>query len=278
MMLIHNRRGNKYTIVIRGILIVAALSLMLGVDAVRERVTGFLFTVTAPLFSAEQSVREETSGRLALFHSKRALLEDNKALKERNVFLTAEVYTLPIIRKENEELKEILSRRAPDRLVLLARVRAMPGRSPYGTLLLDKGSADGVRVGDTATAYSDIALGVIDRVYTDSSVVKLFSSPGEEMDAFLGEGNVPIRAEGMGGGNFKARVPKGIVVKEGDLVVSSALEVPLLGTVGVVDVAPSDSFQSILFQVPINIYELKWVEVLLDSGQEEVEGENVSKK
>lgn len=267
MMFIQKRRGNKYTIVIRGVFIVMALFLILGAVAVRERIAGVLYTVTAPLFSVEQSVREGMSGRLVLFRSKRALLEENKALKEMNVFLTAEVYTLPIVRKENEELKEILARRVPDRRVLLARVRAEPGRSPYGTLLLDKGEADGVHVGDIATVYSDIALGVIDRAYAGSSVVKLFSSPGEETDALLGEGNVPVRAEGMGGGNFKARVPKGVVVKEGDSVVSPVLEVPLLGIVGSVESAPSDSFQSVLFQVPINIYELKWVEILLESGE-----------
>lgn len=271
MMLIQKRRGNKYTVVIRGVFIVMALFLILGAGAARERIAGVLYTVTAPLFSVEQSVREGMSGRLVLFRSKQALLEENKALKERNVFLMAEAYTLLIVRKENEELKEILDRRVPDRRVLLARARAGPGRSPYGTLLLDKGGADGVRVGDIATVYGDIALGVIDRAYEGSSIVKLFSSPGEETDALLGEGNVPIRAEGMGGGNFKARVPKGVVVKEGDSVVSPVLEVPLLGIVGSVESAPSDSFQSILFQVPINIYELKWVEILLESGEEEEE-------
>ncbi len=276
MVFVQNKRGNKNIVIIRGILIAVALFFLLGVGAARERIARVLFAVTAPLFGAEQSMRTGMDARLSFFRSKRALLEENKALQEKNAFLTAEVYTVSVIKKENQELKEILGQRVPDRRLLLARVNAQPNRSPYGTLLLDKGSDAGVRVGDIVTVHGDIAIGKIDRVYAGSSVASFFSSPGEKIDARLLEGNIPVVAEGMGGGNFKARVPKGIIVKEGDAVISPVLSSPLLGVVMAVEVAPSDSFQNILFQVPVNIYELKWVEILLEGRQGEDNGTRIS--
>ncbi len=268
-MLIQNKHRSNYSGAIRGVLIVAAFFLVIGVTVARDGFTRILFAVMTPLWRAEQSAFGGADARLSFFRVKQELVEENRSLKEKNIFLTAELYTLPILKKENQELREILGRRPLDGNFLLARVLARPNRSPYDTLIIDRGEKNGVRAGDVATVYGGIALGTIERVYAASSVVKLFSSPGQEIDVFIGEGNIPVSAEGRGGGNFNARVPKGIVVHEGDSVLFPSSATAFLGVVGAVEALPSDSFQNVFFRAPVNIYELKWVEILRGDGRGE---------
>ncbi|MBI3020124.1 MAG: hypothetical protein HYY60_02260, partial [Parcubacteria group bacterium] len=40
----------------------------------------------------------------------------------------------------------------------------------------------------------------------------------------------------------------------------------LIGVVGAVETSSSDAFQDIVFQAPLNLYEIQWVEVLVNSG------------
>lgn len=271
MMFIPNRRKHISANVIRASLIVAVFFLIAGVSAVRERATRILFFVAAPVWRAGQTLRDGADDRSSFLKGKQALIEENNILQEENRSLIAALYMMPVLQKENRELKEILGRRPSGKRLLLTRVLAQPNRSPYDILVVDKGEGDGIGIGDIATAYGNIALGAVERVYVSSSVVRLFSSPGEEIAAYIGEEGVPVSATGRGGGNFSVRVPKGISVNEGDPIVSDVALVPLLGIVGSVDATPSDSFQDILFQTPINIYTLKWVEILLDSGREGIE-------
>lgn len=269
MMFIQHRRRHISANGIRVGLIVAAFFLIAGVSAVRESAARILFFVAAPVWRAEQALGDGADSRSSFFKEKQALIEENDILQEENRSLIAALYMMPVLQKENRELKEILGRKPSDKRLLLARILAQPDRSPYDILIVDKGEGDGVSIGDIATAYGNIALGAVERVYVSSSAVRLFSSSGEEVAASIGEEGVPVSATGRGGGNFSVRVPKGISVSEGDPVVSDVALAPLLGIVGSVESAPSDSFQDILFQTPINIYTLKWVEILLESGEEE---------
>lgn len=276
MMPIQDRRKNKYTGVLRTSLVVAIFFAIMSVGTLRDGVTGLLFFVATPFWRAERSVYEEVGGKMSFLQSKQALSAANRAIEERNRFLSSELSMAAVFKKENQELKEILDRREPEKEFILARVLAQPNRSPYDTLIVDKGEKDGVREGDIVTAYGNVAIGTVGRVYAASSIVTLFSSPGNKIDAFLAVENVPVVMEGVGGGNFKTRLPKGIVVAEGDAIVSPSLDVPLIATVGVVESSPSDAFQDIFFQTPVNIYELKWVEVLL--GIREAQGEERDNK
>lgn len=277
-MLIQNRQKNNYFGIFRVIFIAVVFFVVASIGVVRDGVTQVLFSIAAPFWRAEQSVYEGADGKMPFLQSKQALSAANRALEERNRFLFSELSMAAVFKKENQELKEILDRREPEKEFILARVLAQPNRSPYDTLIVDKGEKDGVRGGDSVIAYGNAAIGTVLRVYAASSVVTLFSSPGNEIDAFLAEGNIPIVAKGVGGGNFTARAPKGVAVAEGDALISPALDPPLIGIVGRVESAPSDAFQNIFFQTPVNIYELKWVEILLGSGQGIEERENVSQK
>jgi len=89
--------------------------------------------------------------------------------------------------------------------------------------------------------------------------VKLLSAPGNKYDVEIGSESIPAIAEGLGSGNFKIELPRGVDIKVGDEVISPALSIKLLGIVEYIDATPQNSIQKILFKSPVNINQIKWV-------------------
>ena len=77
----------------------------------------------------------------------------------------------------------------------------------------------------------------------------------------IGNTHIETSAEGRGGGNFIAKLPKDISVSVGDLVTFPGLSPKFFGTVGSIEQTVAGSFQSILFTLPINVNSLEWVEI-----------------
>ena len=90
----------------------------------------------------------------------------------------------------------------------------------------------------------------------------LFSSSGEIVDVIIGNNGIRAEATARGGGNFIAKLPKDILVNKGDMVSAPVINSRFFGSVGRTEQTASGTFQSILFSLPINLYELKWVGVV----------------
>lgn len=259
------RDKNTHLFFLRAGIFIAAVLFIWRFGVIIETLRAFSLAAVSPLWRAEGAMRGTWDAQAGLFSSKKHLAKENQVLKEENAVLKARLFFETFVAEENRELKEILGRRTQKENMLLASVLSRPGRSPYDTLVIDYGKNAGIRAGNIVSTHGSTSLGVIERVHERASVVKLFSSSGDKIDALLGTADTPIQAEGVGGGNFRAAVPKDIMVARGDQVTIHSSDAPLLGIVEEVRTAPSNSFQEILFQTPVNIYVLKWVEVLLGS-------------
>jgi cell shape-determining protein MreC len=167
------------------------------------------------------------------------------------------------LKNENDDLKNILNRNKTDQKLLLATVLIKPFFSPYDTLIIDVGSSSGVVINDKVLVDNNTFIGYVSEVYDDTSKVVLYSSPGEKVNVLIGNNNVEKEAIGLGGGDFKIEIPRGIDVKEGDSIVIPSISTNVFGVVEKIEFKESDSFQTILFKNPVNISELKWVQVLL---------------
>jgi len=258
------------------LLIALALSFFVWrINAVREIFQSALLVVATPLWRVEQGVLLGAERYMSLFSSKRALVEERARLEEKNASLATKLATLPALRKENKELKDALGRYTPEVSMRVGRILAYPNRSPYGVLVVDVGAEEGVRQGDIVLAQNEIAIGTVSRVSAHSSVVMPFSSPGQKIPVLLGENRVPVTAEGMGGGDFLIRLPKDIPVAVEDVVLFPDAGMHVGGTVGAVRITPSDPFQYVLFQAPVNVYELFWLQVVSEevSSQENTQRE-----
>jgi cell shape-determining protein MreC len=164
------------------------------------------------------------------------------------------------LQTENAELKTLLKRHEISG-GMLGAVLSRPYYSPYDTFIIDIGAADGIEAGNIV--FSEMALvGIVEVAYKKTARVKLFSSPGMEIEVSVGGRRIPALAHGLGGGSFQMKLPYDISIKEGDAVFYPSLESPLIGVVKVVKSKQANPLQTILFQTPKNIWETRFVMVV----------------
>ncbi|MEK7175344.1 MAG: rod shape-determining protein MreC [Patescibacteria group bacterium] len=217
------------------------------------------------------------------FQSKKNLLLENQNLKSELGVTAGKLLNHNSILDENLKLKEILNRATSvnskilDRSVraeflgtpknsatdsvILATILAKNDQSFYNTLIVDIGLDKGITEGDLVFALGNIPIGKISSVYKNSSKVILFSSPGEEIEGIISGKDILVTLVGRGGGNFEITLPR-------DFVVENKTEVALPGifpyVVAIVESKisdPRDSFQKLLLISPVNIHQIKFLQV-----------------
>ncbi len=168
------------------------------------------------------------------------------------------------LRKENESLKSLLDRGATT-TPTLAYILKKPPFTAYDTFVIDIGKRVGVVVGEKVYGVHEVLIGEIAEVSDSTSKVKLYSSFGEKYEAVLDVGTssegVQVTATGRGGGSFEIVIPRDMEVKIGDVVTVPNLQTNVFGIVKEIVADDAKTFSTILFSQPINIYELKWVEL-----------------
>ena len=213
-----------------------------------------------PLWKVGLGVNSSWSGFTAGLRAKSALESENSALREEIAELKFNLTGFTDISEENAQLKEILGR-VGSREVVLAVVLAKPGHSPYDTLVIDMGSRDGIADGARVFAYGDVLIGNINKVMPKSSIIRLFSSPGEKSDIILPEHDLYLQAVGQGGGSFKISAPRDLEVVDGAELLLPGLERQVLAVVQKTVSDPRDPVKTILAASPVNVQHLRWVEV-----------------
>jgi len=206
------------------------------------------------------NVGEKLSNAVYFFSSKKALLLENENLKSQLDQMSAKVANYNSILDENSQMKEILGR-ANEKAMTLAGILSKPNQSVYDTLIIDAGINQNIFVGQRVFAFGNVSIGRIAEVYANSSKVILFSNPGEKTDVIIPSKNIFMQAIGRGGGNFEMILPRDFVLEKGNEVVLPGITPYVLGIVQSILSDPRDSFQKALLVSPVNIQELKFVEV-----------------
>jgi cell shape-determining protein MreC len=192
-----------------------------------------------------------------------SLLEENKNLKieiENNKMSTLNHQTLL---SENVDLKNILNRKIENKNMILGAILSKPNQNAYDIILIDIGTKNGVQVGDKVFAYGNVPIGRVDTVYEDSANVTLFSTSGEKTQVVVSDKNVYMELVGRGGGNFEMILPRDFVLTKGDTVNLPGINPRVVGIVETILSDPRDPFIKALIVSPVNIQELKFVEVEL---------------
>jgi cell shape-determining protein MreC len=195
-----------------------------------------------------------------IVQSKYSLIKENKRLKNEIVSRDSSALMLNTLMEENRNLKSALSRSATGDDIL-GVILSRPPMSPYDTLIIDIGSADGLSVGNKVYTEGDVLVGDIVEVFAHQSKVSLFSSPGRTTSILIGSSTVETLATGRGAGNYVAKLPVEVKIKAGDAIATPQIRMHTFGVVEEIMVDSSDSLQTILFKTPINIHEFKFVEV-----------------
>ncbi|MEK7569618.1 MAG: hypothetical protein AAB500_01865 [Patescibacteria group bacterium] len=212
-----------------------------------------------PLLSGGASAGSKISNLSLLFKSKNSLEKENEDLILKLNEVSAKMAGYNTLLDENLKLKEIFGR-SGDRRLTLATILAKPNRSPYDTLLIDLGKGK-VSAGDIVFAYGDTPIGKIAEVYDKTSKAVLFSSPGENTEVVLSGRDVFVELTGRGGGNFEMVLPRDMEIPVGTEVHLAGLAPHVLARVVTVLSDPRDAYQKALLVSPVNIQELKFIEI-----------------
>jgi cell shape-determining protein MreC len=213
-----------------------------------------------PIIIVGDNIGGKFSSLGAYFSSKNSLSQENQKLTSELEADQATMSNYNSVVAENADLKDTLGRKSPKTNFVLGAILEKPNQSPYDTLLIDAGLAQGVRSGSVVFVEGNVPIGRVDTVYENTSKIVLFSNSGEKTEVVVGK-NVFMEAIGRGGGNFEIIMPKDFTMQAGDQVVLPGINPYVLATVETIISDPRDSFIKALLVSPVNIQELKFVEV-----------------
>ncbi|MEK7478011.1 MAG: rod shape-determining protein MreC [Patescibacteria group bacterium] len=225
-----------------------------------DRILSF---VIYPFIKIDRAIGAPIDQTLNFFIQQNHLAEENERLKGENDRLKVLLLNKIDLAKANADLRNLATERVAKYKPIIAKVLAKPNQLPYDILLLDIGTnqARELKVGQLIFLNQNTILGQIAYVSSNLTKAKLYSTSGETIPVVIGDKKVPAVAGGQGNGNFSLSLPRGVVIKVGDLVKTSLIGDYLLGTVSKIYNDPNNPFQKIIFKSPINLAELVWVEI-----------------
>jgi cell shape-determining protein MreC len=229
-----------------------------------------------PVLILGNNLGEKFKSLSSYFVSKNSLYLQNQDLQSQLNEDEARMSNYSSVLADNENLKEILGRKNEKINMTLAAILSKPNQSIYDTLIIDAGAREGIKTGNLVFALGNVPIGRIAEIYPNSSKVILFSNAGEKTQVVISLGHSPtgeagksaraggdvfMEIVGRGGGNFEMAMPKDFSLQKGDQVVLPGPYPYVLAIVETIISDPRDPFTKALLSSPVNIQELKFVEV-----------------
>jgi cell shape-determining protein MreC len=174
--------------------------------------------------------------------SRANLVEEIKSLKQQLVSESGTQLSIKRLLEENQQLRLALNDNQTERPIV-SRVLSRPGFLRYDLLQIDKGVEEGVKVGAPVFFNYDSVLGVVVHVEQNHSFVDLFTSPGFSSTAFIIGPNIYAVLEGQGGGSARLRLPQGVSLNEGQLVILPTVNSGVYGEIVKVEDDPKQPEQ-----------------------------------
>lgn len=212
-----------------------------------------------PFDSFRVWVAESGSSLPQYLRDRSDLLSEMESLKIRLATEQGTENTIKKLQVENDELRERAGAVPEDRV--LARVIGRPNTLPYDLLMLDRGTNHGVLEGAPVFLGADQVIGFVSKVYEKTSLVTLVTTSGFSSSAYIYGPNIYTFAEGMGGGVLRVRVPQGILLQKGDLVLLPAIDSGVYGEVSQIENSATQPEQYGYVTAEIPIQSLYYVSV-----------------
>lgn len=221
--LINRRVSPGITLIV---IIVVSITLMMVDNAHQSlaMVRGSLAVALEPLQVAAE-IPGNTAQYLQRYFNRGQLIDENKALSQKVLLLQGRLQKLAALQAENERIRALLaSASSLDQNVLIARIMAV-SPDPYRQYVkLNKGSADGVFVGQALIDAHGIMGQVTDVTPLDSRAI-LISDANHGIPVEINRTGLQTIAQGTGRSD-ELRLPflaNNADIQVGDLLVSSGL-------------------------------------------------------
>lgn len=264
---------NKYRSIIIASILVVIIFIVLSIVLKSSGETSFfrkiVLEIVVPSENVINSVLEDIHDGWGRYIFLVGLEEENKKLKKKISSLASEVRTYSETHLECMRLRKLLNlQESFQSQTIAARVIGRERSSIFKTILLDKGSSNGLKVGLPVVAVGGVVGRIIDVSWNVSKVL-LFIDYNSNIDALVQN----ARAQGiLQGSGSKGCVLKYVQrlenVNVGDAVVSSGLagvfpKGLLLGTVISVDKEETSLFQKISVAPSVDVSKLEEVLVIV---------------
>jgi|SRR3989344_721127 len=216
------------------------------------------YAIARPLWRVE-GVATKTFTRVKDFFAfKNTLISQNLALQDEISSLKLKEIDYDTILKENQDLKNQFGRvlSVPR---ILASVLSKPPLSPYDTLVIDAGSAEGVVPESKVYLSESIIIGFVTSVTPHASLLKLFSTSGYKQESVLERTGASFGLIGNGGANFSLEVPKDTDILWGDTFMYPGISSGVIATVYYIDTNSQSSFKTIYLRIPGNVFQSRYV-------------------
>lgn len=193
-----------------------------------------------------------------------SLAAQNRALADQLAQYEARAALFTVVQAENDQLRS-LTRLVRSATGISAPVVSSALASPYGTFLIGAGTADGVHGGSlvliSSTSSSEgFVVGVVQNAADHIATVGEAFAPSSSLSVVI-HGNATALA-GSGGGNARARIPRGAPVLVGDPVLVPEFGGRAVGIVGHIASSSAQASQDVYVRVPINLDSLQFVYVI----------------
>ncbi len=219
----------------------------------------------AHLAEAGRSLRETVSGPFRV----NSILKENDRLRSENASLAVEVSRLTAVQEENDGLQKLLRyAKKQKNPPVAARVLARTPEAGTHTLLLDRGSDDGLVVDMPVVSGEGVLIGKIFKVERSSSVALLLTDTRSRIGASMqNSSRTQGIIQGDRGLSLEMRlIPQNEEIKTGDLIITSGIEplTPrglLIGRVTDVQTQEKSPFKTAIVSQPIALDRLDVVAI-----------------
>lgn len=253
------RRHRKHTTTIASGIVIAAIVITVLAWKWPHAFTGVSQTAAKPVAVARGWFENISLDVFGSFRSKQALVQENEQLKQAVALADGVKLERDTLQARNTELEALVGRLPTDHKLVMGTILSKPGFSPYDTLIIDAGISENVKVGQIVLADSAIAVGTVTNVEQHTATISLYSTPDQKLNVLIGGHAIQAVAIGKGAGNFEIRLPRNTEVSVGDTVTLANDPQKILGSVEIIDVNPSDSFDKILFKGPVDVNKVRFL-------------------
>lgn len=223
-------KGSAFKIIIAIVVVLAGI--LIGGAASGRNLSlpsDWLGNVTAPFQEFASALKGGFSGLGVYFSDKTATAAENEVLKAQVAQLQQQLADYDELRRENEQLKEIvgITEQRQDLKMIGASVISGDGGEYFGTFTINKGSRDGIKEKDAVVTSAGV-VGYVSEVSYNHCKVTTLLSPDCNIggyDIVSGDfgvltGDSALSAQGL----LKlAYLPKGSLIAVGNIVVTSGL-------------------------------------------------------
>lgn len=210
--------------------------------------------ITSPLFSVGNGAAQYVGTLLYGFSNAQTLSVRVTELEAENAALASENAAL---RMQNADIAGLSVPGTPAGIA--AGVLARMPVSPYDSLVVSAGTAEGVALGMEAFAPGNVPIGVVAMAAAHFSRVTLFSAPRIHTNGWVGAAHAPLTLIGSGGGTFLATVPSATVVSVGDIVSLPGPGALPIGVVARIDGNAADPTEILRISPAVNPFSLTWI-------------------